>query len=108
MLIYSNHARGYPPTRLAMCADGEDFPLSIFRCPNHAERSDAGRYVYLTPLPWDRYSGGLDADRIAIYEAPDNHDGRGIHVLFDDGRVEWFEGDAATTMLQKAAATPAR
>jgi len=71
------------------------FPTSLSQLKELPNQFDASHVVYLG----DGLSNSSPANLVLMYEDPDVHSGRGIHVLYVDARVVWVEkGDIQPVM----------
>jgi hypothetical protein len=89
--IYANeHSDAYPPALHTLIESG-DITAAVLVCPSSGKKesdieADAEAcYVYIP-------GQGLNDDPMDViaYEREDNHGGEGAHVVFNDGRVEFF------------------
>ena len=61
------------------------------------EHSD---YVFLGA----KMNGNMSADFVLAYERPNNHEGEGMNLLFNDGHVEWMTLKPALDLIEKQTA----
>jgi prepilin-type processing-associated H-X9-DG protein len=120
ILLYANDNQGkYPPDMATLVtymdnngmmprgmtlicpSSGATLPPNIAQMPADqyaAWANDNSSYVYM--------GGGLttrtaNAERIVIYEKPDDHDNQGINMLFGDGHVDWIPMPQALQMIRR-------
>lgn len=90
-LIYANeHGDAYPPSLQTLIDSGDITALQLLCPSSDKKKSDIeldaeGCYIY---IPGQGSSD--DPTNVLAYERKDNHGGEGAHVLFNDGRVEFF------------------
>jgi len=114
VLLYANDHRGkYPPDLGTLVTDADINP-EVFLCPtaDHPQPppdvmrdpkkaaawvNENAAYVYLGA----NMNGNMPAERILIYEKPENHEQQGMNLLFNDGHVEWMMMPDAMREIQK-------
>ena len=113
LTIYANTHGHQFPDDLSALLRGEDFASSTFVCPSSNDDPAFGAttqavaenlstphhcsYVYLGK----GLSQPAPSDRVIAYEPLENHQRRGINVLFADMRVEWFDKIQAEVLLAR-------
>ena len=110
-LYAADHAGKYPPD-LSMLLD-EDMPSAVFVCPSSNDEPATGpttqaiatdlatpnhcSYIYLGK----GLSRTANANQVFLLEPLENHQHKGLNVLFGDGRVEWLNKPEAEVLLKK-------
>lgn len=112
-LYANNHDHKYPGDWSALL--GEGFSTSFLVCPSTNDEAATGAttravladfatphhcsYLYLGK----GLSQPLPADRVIALEPLENHQGKGLNVLFGDMHVEWLDKAQADILLAKLA-----
>lgn len=113
VLMYANDHGGTLPPDLKTVVRGE-YDGMVLACPatDHDDGSwghpeDRIRARWLPETVSYVYLGAglrstLPADVVVAYERPENHDGAGMNLLFNDGHVEWFDLNLAEQKLAES------
>ena len=109
ILMYSNSHRGqYPATFDELVTTGQ-LPKgsAVFNCPvcrgkNAATVSNVVTSSYVLGPPWKaklamRYYGTVTF--VTAFEPLSNHDGRGMHILTNHGKVTWVDAPLAVKVV---------
>ncbi len=110
-LYAADHAGKYPPD-LSLLLD-EDTPSAVFVCPSSNDEPATGpstqaiatdlatpnhcSYIYLGK----GLSRTANANQVFLLEPLENHQHKGMNVLFGDGRLEWLDTPEAESLLKK-------
>jgi prepilin-type processing-associated H-X9-DG protein len=113
ILLYTNDHHGHLPADLGTLAWEEDIIAEVFICPDsdtvapsslpqaqfvawvntNSDYIFVGAGMNFPSPPTDIYTNWKEI--VLAYEKEENHHGKGMNVLFGDGRVEWMTIDAA-------------
>jgi prepilin-type processing-associated H-X9-DG protein len=109
MLLYANDHQSNLPPDLGTLAKEEDIIAEVFICPDSNTKVPANLpfeqlvpwvnansdYVYLgAGMQWRN-----DPQIILACEKETNHGGKGMNVLFGDGRVQWMSIESADRLI---------
>jgi prepilin-type processing-associated H-X9-DG protein len=121
ILLYSNDNQGkYPPDMATLATYMENNGMmnprgAVLICPSSSNRlppnigmmpadqfaawaNDNSSYVYMGGNLTNRTA---TADKIVMYEKPDDHQNQGMNLLYGDGHVEWMPMQQAVQMIQR-------
>ena len=88
------HGNRFPDRLEALVAAGA-VPADALLCP--AGRDSSAPYLYAA----SGMSANNDKDLVLVYEPLSNHDRKGMHVLFADGRIQFISRAKAQVILDQ-------
>jgi prepilin-type processing-associated H-X9-DG protein len=112
IIMYANDHRGALPPDWSTLLVVQELTPELFICPSSNDDKASGAtpdellrdfkkhgrcsYVYVGTAP---PIGSARRFHVLAYEPLANHAGKGIHVLYADGRVVWHDADRATRLI---------
>jgi prepilin-type processing-associated H-X9-DG protein len=114
VMLYANDHRGRFPPDLGTLVTDADLGWEAFVCPSSAGAAPPGD-VRNNPQQLNAWANehahyvyrganlhpGVDANTVLAHDLRHNHEEEGINILFADGRVEWFNLNAAMELIDR-------